>query len=133
MSNTSNKRFRAYEDSSFLHSPDARALRILAEYIEPNSRFKHYNIQDTIIFFGSARISESSAEAKYYEEARTLARELTSWATSLANTGSDARGSADLSTGVAPAAAFRVARRAEPCQPAGRASARRRWASSDAR
>jgi hypothetical protein len=47
---------RAYENLDFLHSPDARALRILSEYIEPRSRFKHYKIEDTIIFFGSARI-----------------------------------------------------------------------------
>src|SRR4030095_1182842 len=31
-------------------------LRILAEYLEPLRRFKAHNIQDTVVFFGSARI-----------------------------------------------------------------------------
>ena len=35
---------------------EARGLRILAEYMEPLERFSHYRIEDTIIFFGSARI-----------------------------------------------------------------------------
>ena len=97
---------RAYEDQNFLHSPDARALRILSEYIEPNSRFKHYRIEDTIIFFGSARIlSREAAEkaltavkasggnvaaaemqldlSQYYEATRELARRLTVWSKSL--------------------------------------------------
>ena len=56
MSEPTDRQMRAYLDQDFMHSPDARALRILAEYIEPLSRFKHYEIEDTIIFFGSARI-----------------------------------------------------------------------------
>jgi uncharacterized protein (TIGR00730 family) len=46
----------AYHDEEFLESTDARPLRILAEYIEPARRFKQENIQDTVVFFGSARI-----------------------------------------------------------------------------
>ena len=46
----------AYEDDEFLHSTDARPLRILAEYLEPLHRFKAHNIQDTVVFFGSARV-----------------------------------------------------------------------------
>ena len=46
----------AYENPDFLNTPDARALRILAEYLEPLNRFRRENIQDTIVFFGSARI-----------------------------------------------------------------------------
>src|SRR3954462_6586920 len=46
----------AYTDSEFLESEEARPLRILAEYLEPLRRFKHQNIQDTVVFFGSARI-----------------------------------------------------------------------------
>jgi len=41
---------KAYEDMSFLKSRDARPLRILAEYMEPEARFKEYNIADTIVF-----------------------------------------------------------------------------------
>ena len=46
----------AYRDHEFLDSDEARPLRILAEYLEPLARFKAQNIQDTVVFFGSARI-----------------------------------------------------------------------------
>ncbi len=46
----------AYLDPTFLDSEDARPLRILAEYLEPLGRFTRENIQDTVVFFGSARI-----------------------------------------------------------------------------
>src|SRR5687768_15648052 len=45
-----------YLDPVFLESEEARPLRILAEYLEPLARFKAQNIQDTVVFFGSARI-----------------------------------------------------------------------------
>src|SRR5215813_4648898 len=45
----------AYLNPDFLNSPDGRILRILAEYAEPLSRFRHEKIQDTVVFFGSAR------------------------------------------------------------------------------
>jgi len=91
---------KAYQDSRFLQSKDARALRILAEYLEPLYRFQRHNVQDTIVFMGSARLlSEAAAKAAlteakrarqgtetaemalrlstYYEAARELARRLT--------------------------------------------------------
>src|SRR2546422_10783143 len=46
----------AYLNREFLESEEARPLRILAEYLEPQRRFKVQNIQDTVVFFGSARI-----------------------------------------------------------------------------
>jgi uncharacterized protein (TIGR00730 family) len=46
----------AYEDPGFLDSDEARPLRILAEYLEPLRRFHLQNIQDTVVFFGSARV-----------------------------------------------------------------------------
>src|SRR5215813_11579455 len=105
----------AYLDSEFLESEEARPIRILSEYLEPLRRFKDQKIQDTVVFFGSARIdSRERAEralqtlrargvrnadeayqqelrksrkalewARYYEEARELARMLTSWSLSL--------------------------------------------------
>jgi uncharacterized protein (TIGR00730 family) len=104
----------AYEDEEFLHSTDARPLRILAEYLDPLRRFRYHNIQDTVVFFGSARVlsrtlarrnltrllnvggsrkadykaalkrSEKALEwSRYYEDARTLAKELTTWSMSL--------------------------------------------------
>jgi uncharacterized protein (TIGR00730 family) len=46
----------AYHDDEFLDSSDARPIRILAEYLEPLRRFQQENIQDTVVFFGSARV-----------------------------------------------------------------------------
>ncbi len=52
----------AYENKTFLKGPDG-SPRILAEYPEPLARFRRENIQDTVVFFGSARFrSLSSAE-----------------------------------------------------------------------
>src|SRR5262247_2541572 len=55
----------AYRSEEFLESEEARPLRILAEYLEPLRRFKAENIQDTVVFFGSARIhsAEQAREA----------------------------------------------------------------------
>lgn len=47
----------AYQNEDFLGSPDARILRILAEYQEPMTRFRRERIQDTVVFFGSARFA----------------------------------------------------------------------------
>jgi uncharacterized protein (TIGR00730 family) len=47
---------KAYKDIEFLNSPDARTIRILAEFLEPQRRFRRANIKDTIVFFGSARV-----------------------------------------------------------------------------
>ena len=100
----------AYLDAEFLQSEEARPIRILAEYLEPLRRFQAQNIQDTVVFFGSARIhSREMAEAalarltgdadaaeehlrrsrkavewsRYYEEARQLASLLTTWTMTL--------------------------------------------------
>src|SRR6185436_10139242 len=97
----------AYENPHFLNSPDGRILRILSEYVEPLARFRREQIQDTVVFFGSARFhSHSQANenlkeldkrpgvplpderkkamasvdmARYYEDARRLAFLLTQW------------------------------------------------------
>jgi uncharacterized protein (TIGR00730 family) len=45
----------AYENPVFLNSPDGRLMRIVAEFMEPLARFRHERIQDTVVFFGSAR------------------------------------------------------------------------------
>jgi len=45
----------AYENPAFLNSPDGRIIRILAEYSEPLAHFRRERIQDTVVFFGSAR------------------------------------------------------------------------------
>src|SRR6202453_2153968 len=51
----------AYENPAFLNSPDGRILRILAEYQEPLARFRREQIQDTVVFFGSARFQGTEA------------------------------------------------------------------------
>jgi uncharacterized protein (TIGR00730 family) len=51
----------AYQNQTFINSPDGRILRILAEYQEPLSRFRREQIQDTVVFFGSARFQGSAA------------------------------------------------------------------------
>ena len=45
----------AYENQDFLNSPDGRVFRMLAEYQEPMTRFRRERVQDTVVFFGSAR------------------------------------------------------------------------------
>jgi len=45
----------AYQNQPFINSPDGRILRILSEYQEPLARFRREQIQDTVVFFGSAR------------------------------------------------------------------------------
>jgi uncharacterized protein (TIGR00730 family) len=109
------KQTLAYLDPDFLESDEARPIRILAEYLEPLRRFKEQKIQDTVVFFGSARVdSRERAErslktlrargeqdaneeyvkelnktrkalewARFYEDARELARLLTAWTLSL--------------------------------------------------
>ncbi len=103
----------AYKNEPFLNSSDGRLLRILSEYMEPLSRFRREQIQDTVVFFGSARFhgmetarknlaaleqAHLSAEqketeqkralaavdtARYYEDARRLAGMLTKWSSEI--------------------------------------------------
>jgi uncharacterized protein (TIGR00730 family) len=75
----------AYQNEEFLNSSDARALRILAEYLEPVSHFRRQKIRDTVVFFGSARLQEDGPMGRYYNDARTLARLLTEWSDNLSN------------------------------------------------
>ncbi|SCA58252.1 putative lysine decarboxylase family [Candidatus Terasakiella magnetica] len=97
---------QAYLNTHFIEGREGRALRILSEYIEPDARFEAQNVEDTIIFFGSARTlprdvaEEQLAEARknngdvkraemdlhmsrYYEDSRELGRRLTEWSKGL--------------------------------------------------
>jgi uncharacterized protein (TIGR00730 family) len=60
----------AYQNEPFLNSPDGRILRILAEYAEPLARFRREQIQDTVVFFGSARIPSGANAEKTLQEAK---------------------------------------------------------------
>ena len=74
------KRVKAYHNPEFINSKEARALRILAEYLEPKARFEEHGLEDTIVFFGSAR---AKPDSRYYEAARQLAFRLTQWSKGL--------------------------------------------------
>jgi hypothetical protein len=76
----------AFEDAEFLHSPDARSVRMLSEYLKPLSVFRKHRIRDTVAFFGSARIQTEGALSEYYEAARVLAAKVTEWSDSLPHT-----------------------------------------------
>ena len=69
----------AYKDEHFVDSDEARPLRILAEYLSPLRAFCQWHVQDTIVFFGSARITPDGPLGRYYDEARALARLITEW------------------------------------------------------
>lgn len=66
------KPIKAYKNLSFLNSPDARLIRMLAEYQEPLSRFRRYDIADTIVFFGSARTRPSEIIRKDMAKLQSL-------------------------------------------------------------
>jgi uncharacterized protein (TIGR00730 family) len=75
----------AYLNQEFLNSPEARALRILSEFLEPFAHFRREKVRDTVVFFGSARIREDGPLKEYYDDARTLARMLTEWSAQFTN------------------------------------------------
>ena len=99
---------RFYYNKEFLGSPDGRSVRLLSEYYGPFQRFKRNNIQDTVVFFGSARLKskeDATAALKnapkniskkkrkiletdldmsfYYESARELSYKMTKWSKKL--------------------------------------------------
>ena len=99
-----------YLNPDFLTSSDARSIRIATEYLGPKRRFYQNHIEDTIVFFGSARLKSSKAAkvdlknappninplkkkqleqnlamGRFYEDARTLAKNLTVWSKKLKN------------------------------------------------
>jgi uncharacterized protein (TIGR00730 family) len=82
---TRQNRVVAYKNEEFLDSPAARSLRILSEYLEPLDHFRREKIRDTIVFFGSARITEDGPLGHYYSSARELARRLTEWSDGITN------------------------------------------------
>ena len=73
----------AYKDEKFLDSDEARPIRIMAEYLEPLRIFCREQVHETIVFFGSARITPDGPLGRYYEDARELARMITTWSKGL--------------------------------------------------
>ena len=69
---------KAYKNLDFLNSPDARTIRILCEFVEPETRFRHFRIRNTIVFFGSTRIvplSVAEQNLKQLEDRRAIGTE----------------------------------------------------------
>jgi len=73
----------ALEDPAFLASDAARPLRIIAEYLKPMAAFQRARVHDTVVFFGSARLTRDGPLGHYLQEAEALARSLTAWSCSL--------------------------------------------------
>lgn len=63
---------KAYENVDFLNSADARIIRMLAEFLQPQSRFRKLKIIDTIVFFGSARLMSRRDAIKVYNKFTTI-------------------------------------------------------------
>ncbi|MGA2668664.1 MAG: TIGR00730 family Rossman fold protein [Ignavibacteria bacterium] len=105
MENKIKRAVKAYKDVDFLNSVDARVIRIISEFLEPQRRFRHEKVRDTIVFFGSAKIisrdeafkklehlkktkavgakMEEAVQdmemSKYYEDTVELAYRITKW------------------------------------------------------
>ncbi|MHB8579362.1 MAG: LOG family protein [Ignavibacteriaceae bacterium] len=63
---------KAYENIDFLNSSDARILRILAEFLEPQVEFRKLKIVDTIVFFGSARLRSKKEALNEFNKFKTI-------------------------------------------------------------
>jgi uncharacterized protein (TIGR00730 family) len=63
---------KAYEDLDFLNSSDARILRILSEFLEPQTKFRKHKIVDTIVFFGSARLMSKKKSTAVLNKFKTI-------------------------------------------------------------
>jgi len=64
-------KIKAYQDSNFLNSSDGRSIRLLAEYLQPKSKFKKFKIMDTIVFFGSARLKSKRDALKDFNAVKS--------------------------------------------------------------
>ena len=63
---------KAYKNLDFLNSPAARHIRILCEYEETRQRFKEQGVDNTVVFFGSARTKSSDEAARWLEQAKAV-------------------------------------------------------------
>lgn len=96
----------AYLDKQFLEGDAGRQVRILSEFLAPGERFASEKIQNSIVFFGSARtlpmeeikkrkktlkgkelkkLQALENVAEYYDAARELSRRLGKWSNSQQN------------------------------------------------
>ncbi len=88
--NKYNPPIKAYKNLEFLNSREARVIRILSEYLEPLKRLRDFKVNNTVLFFGSARINPETKDSelvKYYWEAEELSYRLAKWAIDLKKKG----------------------------------------------
>ena len=74
----------SFADTEFLVSDELRGVRLMLEYMKPESLMREENIESTVVVFGSARIPSSAADSQglpppeqappYYDEARRFGR-----------------------------------------------------------
>lgn len=77
---------KAYKNLEFLNSEEARAIRILSEYIEPLARLTEHKVNSTVLFLGSSKAKPDetgSLLSKYYWETEDIAFRLAKWAIKL--------------------------------------------------
>ncbi|MDA3901649.1 MAG: LOG family protein [Spirochaetes bacterium] len=76
-----NKAPLSYLDPDFVLSKEARPLRIMSEYLDPERKLKQNNVQHTVVFFGSARTKPDPSDplAHAYKTAEELAFKLAQW------------------------------------------------------
>lgn len=74
-----------FNNLEFLHSREARPIRILSEYIDPEVKFHKNGINHTVVFFGSARITNdvSTPMGRFYRDAEELAFRIAAWSKSI--------------------------------------------------
>ena len=77
-----------WNDPEWMGGRDARAIRIMTEFLAPQSILFDRGIRDTVVFFGSARTDLKHADA---EAAREIAKRLSTWATTSPKEGGGAR------------------------------------------
>lgn len=61
---------KAYKNLEFLNSAAARQIRIQCEMEEPEHRLRQLGVENTIVFFGSARIPDTETARTHLEDAR---------------------------------------------------------------
>ncbi len=69
---------KSYLNPEFLKSAEARTVRMLCEYLDPEKRFRELDIQRGIILFGSARLPATSPA---WKGAADLAELIARWTT----------------------------------------------------
>ena len=67
---------KAYKNLAFLNSDDARTIRVMCEFEEPESRLRRFGVEDTIVFFGSARAEPLESARQRLETAQAAVKGL---------------------------------------------------------